>query len=112
MPPSEPTASRRRWRGAGDRSVGPDRSIAHRKEIPQVIGQRAKPDRFVALHAHGVFVIPNPCDAGSAKVLAVLGFEGLATTGSGFAFTPGRADGGATLDDAAAHVAAVAAATE
>jgi 2-methylisocitrate lyase-like PEP mutase family enzyme len=49
-------------------------------------------------------VIPNPWDAGSAKVLAGLGFKALATTSSGFAFTLGRADGSVSLDEVAAHV--------
>ena len=52
-------------------------------------------------------MIPNPWDAGSAKVLAGLGFEALATTSSGFAFTLGRLDGGATLDEVVDHVRAL-----
>jgi 2-methylisocitrate lyase-like PEP mutase family enzyme len=67
---------------------------------------------FQALHAGEPFVIPNPWDAGSARVLEALGFKALATTSSGFAFTLGRLDGGATLDEVAAHVAALDAATE
>ena len=48
---------------------------------------------FRALHQRpGIFVIPNPWDAGSAKILAALGFEALATTSSGFAFTKGHLD--------------------
>jgi 2-methylisocitrate lyase-like PEP mutase family enzyme len=57
-------------------------------------------------------VIPNPWDAGSARVLAALGFQALATTSSGFAFTLGRLDGNVTLDEVIAHTAAVDAATE
>jgi len=57
-------------------------------------------------------VIPNPWDAGSARVLAALGFSALATTSSGFAFTLGRLDGGATLDDVVAHTAELDRATE
>ena len=49
--------------------------------------------RFQALHAGEPFVIPNPWDAGSARVLEGLGFQALATTSSGFAFTLGRRDG-------------------
>jgi len=60
--------------------------------------------RFKALHEGEPFVIPNPWDAGSARVLQGLGFNALATTSSGFAFTLGRPDGGATLDEVAAHV--------
>jgi 2-methylisocitrate lyase-like PEP mutase family enzyme len=67
---------------------------------------------FRALHEGEPFVIPNPWDAGSAKVLAALGFEALATTSSGFAFTLGRPDGGVTLDELVEHVAAIDEATE
>jgi 2-methylisocitrate lyase-like PEP mutase family enzyme len=56
-----------------------------------------KAEAFRALHAGEPFVIPNPWDAGSARVLAALGFRALATTSSGFAFTLGRLDGAATL---------------
>jgi 2-methylisocitrate lyase-like PEP mutase family enzyme len=52
-------------------------------------------------------VIPNPWDVGSARVLEALGFGALATTSSGFAFTLGRLDGGATLDEVAEHTAAL-----
>src|ERR687887_986365 len=71
-----------------------------------------KGETFHALHAGKPFVIPNPWDAGSAKVLAKLGFKALATTSSGFAFTLGRRDGDVTLDEVIAHTAALAAATE
>ena len=73
--------------------------------------QEQKANEFRALHEGEPFVIPNPWDAGSARVLEALGFRALATTSSGFAFTLGRADGGATLDEVAGHVRAVAAAT-
>ena len=66
---------------------------------------------FRALHEGEPFVIPNPWDAGSAKVLAALGFKALASTSSGFAFTLGRRDGEATLEEVIAHTAALAAAT-
>jgi 2-methylisocitrate lyase-like PEP mutase family enzyme len=65
--------------------------------------QPEKAERFRALHEDGVFLIPNPWDAGSAKVLAALGFPALASTSSGFAFTLGRPDGGATLDEVVEH---------
>jgi 2-methylisocitrate lyase-like PEP mutase family enzyme len=66
--------------------------------------QERKAAAFAALHEGEPFVIPNPWDAGSARVLASLGFKALATTSSGFAFTLGRLDGGATLDEVAEHV--------
>lgn len=49
--------------------------------------------------------MPNPWDSGSARVLAALGFKALATTSSGFAFTLGRQDGSATLDEVVEHAA-------
>jgi 2-methylisocitrate lyase-like PEP mutase family enzyme len=74
-------------------------------------GQARKAEAFRALHAGEPFVIPNPWDAGSAKVLAALGFKALATTSSGFAFTLGRADGSVSLDEVVAHVRVLDAAT-
>src|SRR5213080_3128662 len=62
-----------------------------------------KVETFRALHADEPFIIPNPWDAGSAKVLAGLGFKALATTSSGLAFTLGRVDGGATLEETLEH---------
>src|SRR5436190_8777173 len=74
--------------------------------------QARKAEAFDALHAGDPFVIPNPLDAGSARVLAALGFKALATTSSGFAFTLGRLDGRATLDEVVAHTRALDRATE
>ena len=72
----------------------------------------SKGEAFRALHDGAPFVMPNPWDAGSAKVLARLGFKALASTSSGFAFTLGRNDGGVTLDEVIAHTAALDRATE
>ena len=74
--------------------------------------QRAKAEVFRALHEGEPFVIPNPWDAGSARVLAALGFKALASTSSGFAFTLGRQDGGPTLNDVLEHAAALDRATD
>jgi 2-methylisocitrate lyase-like PEP mutase family enzyme len=74
--------------------------------------QASKAEAFRALHAGEPFVIPNPWDAGSARVLAALGFEALATTSSGFAFTLGRPDGGVSLDEVVEHAAVLDRATE
>jgi len=71
-----------------------------------------KAEAFRALHEGDPFIIPNPWDAGSAKVLAGLGFKALASTSSGFAFTLGRRDGGITLDEVLAHTTALATATD
>ena len=57
-------------------------------------------------------MIPNPWDAGSARMLAALGFRALATTSSGFAFTLGRRDGNVSLDEVVGHAATLDAATE
>ena len=74
--------------------------------------QREKVSAFRAMHAGEPFVIPNPWDEGSARVLETLGFTALATTSSGFAFTLGLVDGRVTLDQMARHVAAIDAATD
>ena len=66
--------------------------------------QEEKGLAFRALHEGEPFVIPNPWDTGSARALEALGFEALATTSSGFAFTLGRLDGQATLAEVVAHV--------
>jgi 2-methylisocitrate lyase-like PEP mutase family enzyme len=69
--------------------------------------QERKAAAFQTLHEGEPFIIPNPWDAGSARLLEGLGFRALATTSSGFAFTLGRRDGGATLDELAEHVRAI-----
>jgi 2-methylisocitrate lyase-like PEP mutase family enzyme len=67
---------------------------------------------FAALHVRGTpLLMPNPWDAGSARLLASLGFKALATTSSGFAATLGRLDGSVTRAEAIAHAAALVAAT-
>ena len=69
--------------------------------------------RFLELHVPGrPLLLPNPWDRGSARLLASLGFEALATTSSGFATTLGRLDGSVTRSEAVAHAATVVAATE
>ena len=69
--------------------------------------QQRKAKEFAALHVGEPFVIPNPWDVGSARMLEALGFAALATTSSGLAFTLGRLDGSATLDEVCSHVAEV-----
>src|SRR5262245_26418114 len=74
--------------------------------------QMTKAEAFKALHDRpGVFAIPNPWDAGSAKLLASLGFEALATTSAGFAFSIGRPDGAVTREETLGHVRAIVEAT-
>ncbi|MGI8506094.1 MAG: isocitrate lyase/PEP mutase family protein [Solirubrobacteraceae bacterium] len=75
--------------------------------------QAQRAESFFALHRPGrPLLLPNPWDAGSARLLASLGFEALATTSSGFAATLGRLDGSVTIDQALTHAAAIVAATE
>ena len=77
--------------------------------------QTEKAERFVALHARpGAFVIPNPWDAGTARILASLGFEALTTTSAGLAFTLGRRDGAGvvTRDETLANAKAIVDATD
>jgi 2-methylisocitrate lyase-like PEP mutase family enzyme len=68
--------------------------------------------RFLELHVPGrPLLLPNPWDQGSARLLARLGFQALATTSSGYAATLGRLDGSVTGEEALAHAAGIAAAT-
>jgi 2-methylisocitrate lyase-like PEP mutase family enzyme len=69
-------------------------------------------DRFRELHQQGLFVMPNPWDIGTAKLLAGRGFPALATTSWGLAFRLGRADYHVTRDELVAHTAEIAAAVE
>ncbi len=64
---------------------------------PKIQSKRA--EAFKALHERpGIFAIPNPWDAGSARMLAILGFEALATTSAGFAFSVGKPDAEGAID--------------
>ena len=67
--------------------------------------------RFRELHVDGIFVMPNPWDVGSAKLLASMGFQALATTSAGLAWSLGKLDMQVTRDELVAHVALVAEAT-
>ena len=75
--------------------------------------QAEKGELFRALHARDdAFIIPNPWDVGTARLLARLGFEALATTSAGYAFSVGRRDNSVDRDEMLEHVAAIAAATD
>jgi 2-methylisocitrate lyase-like PEP mutase family enzyme len=79
------------------------------------VSQAEKAERFRALHARaGAFVIPNPWDAGTARMLASLGFEALTTTSAGLAFSLGRADGAGrvTREETLANARAIVEATD
>ena len=76
--------------------------------------QAKRAEAFVQLHARpGLFAIPNPWDAGSAKMLTALGFDALATTSAGFAYSIGRPDGEGAIsrDETLGNARAIAAAT-
>ena len=64
-------------------------------------------EAFHRLHASGCFVIPNPWDRGSARVLQQLGFPALATTSSGLAWSLGRQDNSLSVDQVLSHLAAI-----
>ncbi len=75
--------------------------------------QTEKGRAFRALHERDrAFIIPNPWDIGSARLLAHAGFEALATTSAGYAFSVGKTDNTIDRDEMIAHVAAIAAATD
>ena len=75
--------------------------------------QFEKGEQFRALHHRDrAFIIPNPWDVGTARVLAHLGFEALATTSAGYAFSVGRRDNTIDRDEMMAHVSAIASATD
>ncbi len=77
------------------------------------ITQTEKAARFRALHeGPGPFVIPNPWDVGSARILAGLGFQALATTSAASACVLGRRDGELTRDEALAHARLIVNATD
>ena len=67
---------------------------------------------FLALHASGCFVIPNPWNLGSARYLQGLGFKALATTSAGYAHSRGLPDGAVPLDEVLSHCRELAAATD
>ena len=77
------------------------------------VSQKEKAARFRALHeGPGVFVIPNPWDIGSSRMLAGLGFQALATSSAASACAIGRRDGGLTRDQALEHSRAIVGATD
>jgi len=78
-----------------------------------MLTQLDKARAFRALHERpGAFIIPNPYDAGTARLLAHLGFEALATTSAGASFSAGLPDYGVTRDDMLKHVASIAKAVD
>ena len=75
--------------------------------------QNEKSKEFVDLHQKGsTFVVPNPWDAGSARLLQHLGFKALASTGAGFAFSQGRSDLSINTRDMLPHLAELSKSTD
>lgn len=78
-----------------------------------MLTQATKAMTFAALHAReDAFIIPNPWDVGTARLLATMGFEALATTSAGYAFSAGRPDNVVTRDQTIAHAASIVSATD
>src|SRR5262245_51994162 len=78
-----------------------------------MLKQSEKGHLFRALHQQeGAFIIPNPWDIGTARLLAHLGFEALATTSAGYAFSAGQQDNTISRDRMMAHVAEIVSATD
>ena len=83
------------------------------RAIPMSVTQNEKAVRFRALHdGPGAFVLPNPWDVGSARILLGLGFQALATSSAASASALGRRDGGLTREEALAHARLIASATD
>ena len=78
--------------------------------MPMSVAQKRA--EFRRLHRSGCFVIPNPWDVGSARLLQGLGFKALASTSSGFAWSTGRSDNHVSCDDVLAHLTTLCAATD
>jgi 2-methylisocitrate lyase-like PEP mutase family enzyme len=78
-----------------------------------MLTQAEKARAFRTLHERNcAFIIPNPWDAGTARLLAQLGFEALATTSAGYAFSAGRPDNTVDREEMMAHLAAIVSATD
>src|SRR5439155_24787477 len=106
QPGGNPEVDRR-----ADRALG--QSGARQQHPGRMTSQREKAERFRRLHAGpGAFVIPNPWDGGSARILAGLGFEALATSSGAAAGVLGRRDGKITRDEALTQVRIIVAATD
>jgi 2-methylisocitrate lyase-like PEP mutase family enzyme len=72
----------------------------------------AKREAFRHLHKDGLFIMPNAFDAGSGKILQSLGFEAIASSSAGFAWTIGKPDNGVTLEEVLEHLTALCAAVD
>src|SRR4029450_13989408 len=84
----------------------------HPKELPMTRSVADKRAAFRALHQQGCFVLPNPWDVGSARLLQHMGFAALASSSAGFAWTMGRPDYAVTRDDVLQHLTMLCAAVD
>jgi hypothetical protein len=105
-----------RLRGFSTAGVTPDSFTGSEAALVAPVGSGTVSDEirgaFRQLHSAGTFVLPNPWDVPSARLLEHLGFPALATTSSGFAASLGRADQHVTRDELVAHVTALTAAVQ
>ncbi len=98
--------------GTGGQPPDPRDNFWTENELGSGMRLAARHERFAELHRSGCFVIPNPWDAGSARMMAALGAVALATSSAAHAFTLGRPDmGGVSRDEALAHAESLVAAT-
>jgi 2-methylisocitrate lyase-like PEP mutase family enzyme len=98
--------------GQYSRAASPP-STGHPASVGNVPTPTDRAASFAALHKSGPpLLMPNPWDAGSARILASLGFRALATTSAGFAGTLGRRDGSVTREEAITHAATIVEATD
>src|SRR5499427_8053643 len=101
-----PSGTRITWRSRR-------RLVSRLGSLQAMTNQTEKAGQFLDLHRPGnPLLLPNPWDRGSAKLLASLGFQALATTSSGFAATLGRLDGSVSRDEAIAHAASIVSCTD
>ena len=113
--PTEAAVGEAAWRHAMSRwGMSPRYLIGATQRIQkeQTMSVQEKRARFRALHERGCFVLPNPWDVGSARLLQHLGFSALASTSSGFAWTTGRPDYGVGLSDVLGHLTTLCAAVD
>src|ERR1700761_196946 len=88
----------------------PRRSSFRRHAMTRTVAEKRA--AFRAMHTSGCFVLPNPWDAGSARYLQTLGFQAVATTSSGFAWSVAHADNSLPRDAILAHLRAIVEATD
>src|SRR5688500_13435367 len=101
------------WKGQYSNGSRVEDHMPVSQPVSQPVNQKDKADRFRALHrGTRAFVIPNPWDAGSARILAGLGFEALATSSGASAGLLGRRDGKVTREEALAQARGIVAATD